>query len=122
MPTPTPAIATPATNHSPLLPPRTDLTLLPPACARSPDLAAESKTDHPERSLPRISGDKKRKASCEWDLMQILRAQLGESGASEVIQQHRETFITKEDWKGFGAATGELVAPPPATQFRPAPL
>jgi len=36
---------------------------------------------------------------CEWDLMEVLRATQGEAGAREVIRRHRDTHITKGDFK-----------------------
>uniref|UniRef100_A0A7S4W0C7 Glycoside hydrolase family 5 domain-containing protein n=1 Tax=Alexandrium monilatum TaxID=311494 RepID=A0A7S4W0C7_9DINO len=36
---------------------------------------------------------------CEWALMEVLRATKGEDGAQEVIRQHRDTLITKTDFK-----------------------
>jgi glucan 1,3-beta-glucosidase len=36
-------------------------------------------------------------ASCEWDLMSKMRAELGDEGAEKAIQAHREQYITEDD-------------------------
>jgi len=42
-------------------------------------------------------------ALCEWDLLLSLRQSMGENGAREAIQRHRETHVTLSDFKRIRA-------------------
>eukprot|EP00933_Yihiella_yeosuensis_P084832 TRINITY_DN9952_c0_g6_i1.p1 TRINITY_DN9952_c0_g6~~TRINITY_DN9952_c0_g6_i1.p1 ORF type:complete len:637 (+),score=108.86 TRINITY_DN9952_c0_g6_i1:51-1913(+) len=70
-------------------------------------------------------------ARCEWDLMKIMRQQLGKKRAAEVMKIHRDTHITKADFQRIRACGLNavrlpfgywVVAPPKASEpyFGPA--
>mmetsp|Transcript_41742 Transcript_41742/g.78066 ORF Transcript_41742/g.78066 Transcript_41742/m.78066 type:complete len:642 (+) Transcript_41742:3-1928(+) len=42
-------------------------------------------------------------AECEWDLMLQMREKLGAEGAARALREHRETFVTEEDFRRIHA-------------------
>jgi glucan 1,3-beta-glucosidase len=42
-------------------------------------------------------------AGCEWDLMLKMRAELGDDGTSKILAEHRERYITEDDFRCIAA-------------------